>query len=212
MFCQFCGKEIAEGEICGCAKEREIMDSETVAEKKKGGTAAFIIAAVIALAAVVTLIVLLVVSVGGGYRKPVEKFAEAVNEGDGEILAESVCTEKMLRYFRKEKDWDYEDVCDELEDMIDDRLESWERHHGDHVQLSVEFGDEYKLDEDEIEDIEDEYRDNGYRVRIDKAYELECTVLIEGDEDGEKEEYDFIVIKVEDEGWKLYFKSVSEIL
>ena len=212
MFCQFCGKEVAEGEVCGCAKEREIMDSEAVAEKKNGGTVAFIIAAVIALAAVVTLIVLLVVSVGGGHRKPVEKFAEAVSECDGEMLAEAVCTEKMLRYFRKEKDWDYEDVCDELEDLIDDRLDSWERHHGDHVKLSVEFGDEYKLDEDEIEDIEDDYRDNGYRVRSDKAYELECTVLIEGDEDGEREDYDFIVIKVEGEGWKLSMDSLGEIL
>ncbi len=212
MFCQFCGKEIVEGETCGCAKEREAMSGEVVAEKKKGGLAAFIIAAVISFTAVVTLIVLLVMSAGGGYRKPVEQFVKAVNECDGEILAEATCTKKMLRYYDKKKNWEYEDVCDEFEDLIDETIEDWEDDYGDDVVLSVEFGDKYELDEDEIEEIEDEYKDNGYRVKIDKAYELECNLAIVGEDDEDDEDYDFIVIKVEDEGWKLYMGSLYDVV
>lgn len=212
MFCQFCGKEVAEGEACGCAKEREIMDGEAVAEKKNGGSAAFIIAAVIALAAVVTLLVLLVVSAGGGYKKPVEQFVKAVNECDGEILVEAVCTEKMLRYYDKKKDWEYDDVCDEFEDMIDDAIDDWEDDFGDDIVLSVEFGDKYELDEDEIEELEDGYKNNGYRVKIDKAYELECNLVIVGEDDEDDEDYDITVIKVEDEGWKLYMGSLYDMI
>ncbi len=212
MFCQFCGKEVAEGENCGCAKEREAMNGEAAAEKKKGGAVPFIVAAVIALAAVAALIVLLVMSAGGGYKKPVEQFVKSFNECDGELLVEAMCTEKMLRYFDKEDDMEYEDVCDEFEDMIDDVIDDWEYDYGDNVKLSVQFGDKYELDEEEIEEIEDEYRDDGYRVRIDKAYELECNLAIKGEDDKDDEDFDFIVIKVEDEGWKLYVGSLDDVV
>lgn len=208
MFCQFCGKKVAEGENCGCAKEREAMNCEAAAEKKKGGAVPFIVAAVIALAAVVALIVLLVMSAGGGYRKPVEQFVMAVNECDGATLVEASCTKKMLRYFDKKKNWEYEDVCDEFEDMLDEAIEDWEDDYGDDVVLSVKFGDKYELDEEEIEEIEDEYKDNGYRVKIDKAYELECNLAIVGDDDSDEEKLDLVAIKVEDEGWKLYMGSL----
>lgn len=212
MFCQFCGKEIAEGETCGCAKEHGAMDGEAVAEKKKGGAVPFVIAAVIAFAAVITLIVLLVMSAGGGYKKPVEQLVKSFNECDGEMLVEATCTKKMLRYYDKKKNWEYEDVCDEFEDLIDDAIDEWEYDYGDDIVFSIKFGDKYELDEDEIEEIEDEYRDNGYRVKIDKAYELECNLAIAGEDDSDDDDYDFIVIKVEDEGWKLYMGSLYDVI
>ncbi|MBQ7981371.1 MAG: hypothetical protein IJ305_07180 [Oscillospiraceae bacterium] len=210
MFCQFCGKEIAEGEVCGCANEREVLNE--VAENKNNGSGTFITVALIALGTVITLIVLLIVSVGGNYKKPVNQLVKAFNECDGEVLVEATCTKKMLRYYDKKKNWEYEDVCDEFEDMIDDAIDDWEDDFGDDVVLSVEFGDKYELDEDEIEEIEDDYKNNGYRVKIDKAYELECNIAFVGEDDKDDEDYDLIVIKVEGEGWKLHMGSLYEVV
>ncbi|MBQ8786677.1 MAG: hypothetical protein IJZ61_03480 [Oscillospiraceae bacterium] len=221
-FCQFCGKEVAEGEACGCASEREVMESEKVAEAKTSEAAeskpvnskAVIIAAAIAAAAIfITLIVLLIVSIGsGGYKKPVEQLVKAVNKGSGEILVEATCTDKMLRYFDKEEDMEYEDVCDEFDDMIDDFVDELEDEYGDNIKLSVKFEDKYELDEDEIEEIEDQYKRMGYRTKIDKAYELECTFTIKGEDDDDEDDADIIVIKVKGEGWKLYVNSVDNIM
>ena len=128
------------------------------------------------------------------------------------MLVEATCTKKMLRYYDKKKNWEYEDVCDEFEDMIDDAIEDWEDDYGDDVVLSVKFGDRYEFDEDEIEEIEEEYKDNGYRVKIDKAYELECNLAVVGEDDKDDEDFDLIVIKVEDEGWKLYMGSLYDVV
>lgn len=214
MFCQFCGKEIAEGETCGCAKEHEVMENETAVESKPANSKVVIIIAAVAAAAVfITLVVLLIVSIGsGGCRKPVEQLVKSINKSDGEILVEATCTKKMLRYFDKEEDMEYEDVCDEFDDMIDDVVDEWEDDYGDNINLSVKFEDKYKLDEDEIEEIEDEYKSMGYRVRIDKAYELECTFSIKGEDDKDEDDADLIVIKVENEGWKLYVGSLNDMM
>lgn len=220
-FCQFCGKEVAEGEACGCEKEREIMSGEAAAEnsvnaeeKKPANSKIVIIAAAIAAAAIfITLVVLLIVSIGsGGYKKPVEQFVKSINKGNGEILVEATCTEKMLRHFDKEEDMEYEDVCDEFEDMIDDVVDEWEDDYGDDIKLSVKIEDKYELDEDEIEEIEDEYKKMGYRTKIDKAYELECTFTIKGEDDDDEDDADLIVIKVEGEGWKLYVGSLNDMM
>lgn len=226
-FCQFCGKEVAEGEACGCEKEREIMGGEAAeaetavknntpeaAESKPVNSKIVIIAAAIAAAAIfITLVVLLIVSIGsGGYKKPVEQLVKSINKGDGEILVEATCTEKMLRHFDKEEDMEYEDVCDEFEDMIDDVVDEWEDEYGDNIKLSVKFEDKYELDEDEIEEIEDQYKRMGYRTKIDKAYELECTFTIKGEDDDDEDDADIIVIKVKDEGWKLCISSLDDIM
>ena len=39
-----------------------------------------------------------------------------------------------------------------------------------------------------IKEIEEEYKDDGYRVKIKKAYELECTLFIKGEDDDDDEE------------------------
>lgn len=220
-FCQFCGKEVAEGEACGCEKEREIIGGEAATEnsvnteeKKPVNSKIVIIAAAIAAAAIfITLVVLLIVSIGSGScKKPVEQLVKSINKGDGEILVEATCTEKMLRHFDKEEDMEYEDVCDEFEDMIDDVVDEWEDDYGDDIKLSVKFEDKYELDGDEIEEIEDQYKRMGYRTKIDKAYELECTFTIKGEDDDDEDDADIIVIKVKGEGWKLCINSLDDIM
>lgn len=236
-FCQFCGREIDEGAACGCEKEREVLGTgapETannsasvaytapevnninasngvVAEKKKNNTVVFIIVAAVAAILIIAIIVLLVMSAGGGYKKPVNDFVKAFNNGEGEVLVEAICTEKMIRYFEKEDDMDYDDVCDEFEDMVDEVVETWEDEFGE-FKLSVKFEDKEELDEDEIEEIEEEYKDDGYRVKIKKAYELECTLIIKGEDDDDDEDVDFVVMNVEGEGWKLYIGSLNNIV
>ncbi len=215
MFCQFCGKEIAEGEACGCAKEREALGKtiENAEPEIRKNNTAFVIAAVAAIAVVVAIIVLLIVSVsGGGCKKPVDKFVKAMNECDGELLVEASCTDKLLRYLDREEDMEYEDVCDRFEDMIDDTIDDWEDYYGDNVKLSVKYGDKYELDDEEIEEIEDEYRADGYRVKIEQAYEIECDFTIAGEDDKDDEKTDIIVIKVEDEGWKIYLGTLYDLL
>ena len=248
-FCQFCGKEVNEGEACGCAVEREVMgepdqevpapevtetpvqtqktpvevsepapaaepvftayepdetDDGAIVEKPKD-TKVIIAFAAAAAVIVIAAIIILIVAAGGGYKKPVTDMVKAFNEGDGKILTDVIATEKMLKYFEKEDDMDYDDVCDQMEDMIDEVIEEWEEEYGDDPKISVKFGDKDKLDEDDIDEIEDIYKEEAeVKVKIEKAYELECEITIAGEDDDDEDDYDIVVFKVKDEGWKLY--------
>ncbi len=200
MFCQFCGKNVAEGETCGCEKEREVLE----ANNKKIPTNMIIAAASVVV--VLILLILLIASIGGsGYKKAVKQYVKSYNTGNGELMVEVLDTEKELRYYEKYYNTDYDDMCDDYEDDIDETIDYLEDEYGDDVKISVKFGDKEKLDEDDIEEIEDACKNvYGSKVTIQKAYELECTFVVKGDDDKDDEDMDIIVIKVKDEGWKLY--------
>ncbi len=214
MFCQFCGKDIAEGEVCGCEKEREVLNESTenaeITEKKKPDT--MLIAAAVAFVAVIVLVVILIASIGGGYKKPVKDFVKALNKCDGTLMVDTVFTDKMIRYMEKEENMDYDDLCDEFDDLLDNMMDELEDEYGDDVKITLKIEDKDKLDEDDIEEIEDYYKEEDIRITIKKAYELECNLAVEGEDDDDDEDFDIIVIKVKDEGWKLCLSSMEDIL
>ena len=237
-FCQFCGKEVKEGEVCGCKIEREVMvedkqevpasaitethsepafseygsEGGAVIEKPKD-TKVIVAFAAAAAVIVIAAIIILIAAAGGGYKKPVKDFVKAFNECDGKLLTDTIATEKMIKYLDKEADMDYDDMCDEMEGMIDEILEEWEEDYGDDLRLSVKFEDKDELDKDDIEELEDYYKEqHNIKVKIEKAYELECVMTLVGEDDDDDEDVNMIVIKVRDEGWKLFIGSLNEIV
>lgn len=237
-FCQFCGKEVKEGEVCGCRIGLDVMPAHNqensapavtetpvepavpafsayesgdgaIAKKPKG------IKLIIAFAAAVFLAIIIVPAIVGGsaYKMPVKNFVRAFNEGDGKLLTDTIATEKMIAYLEKEADMDYDDMCDEMEGMIDEILKSWEEDYGDDLRLSVKFEDKDELDKDDIDELEEYYKEQeNIKVKIEEAYELECVMTLVGEDDDDDEDVNMIVIKVRDEGWKLFIGSLNDIV
>ncbi|MBQ5319803.1 MAG: hypothetical protein J6K17_11975 [Oscillospiraceae bacterium] len=193
--CQNCGNEVNEGEVCSCQQN-------SAPAKQLSKETLTIIAA--AAAGFLFFVIILAVIFGGGYKKPVNDVIKAINKEDGELYVKAAYTEKMLDYYDDSWGRDEDDLAESFEDEVEDVKDNLEDDLGKKIKYSVKFREKEKLDKDDIEDIEDACRDNGYRIKIQSAYELECDIFVKGKDDKDDNDVDITVIKVEGEGWKLY--------
>ncbi|MBQ5319805.1 MAG: hypothetical protein J6K17_11985 [Oscillospiraceae bacterium] len=203
-FCRFCGNEVAEGETCACRAKSNGAGSKTV-----------IIAAAAAVV-VIALIVILIVSIGGsGYKKVLSDYETAIMEADAEAWYRTGFTDDMMETYEEYIDCYYDDsdeFWDEESEELEELLEGLEDEFGKNIKIKISVADKEALDEDDIEEIEDEYKDADYKIKIEKAYELECNVLVKGKDDSDDDDVDVIVFKTKDEGWKLHLDSIEEIM
>lgn len=218
-FCGYCGNEVAEGELCSCqqgqnecheSQAQYASDEDAVKNNSdKGGKAVIgVIAAVIVL--IVVLLFVLILG-GSGYKKVVKELQTALNEADGDLIMNIMCNEDMLDdmedYF--DDSWYYDDLDEYINDMendLDDLTDSLEDEFGKNLKISIKITDRKKLDEDDIEDdIEDVYKKvYGMRVKVAKAYKLNCEVEVKGKDGEDDKRAKIIVFKTKDGEWKLF--------
>ncbi len=172
-FCERCGKQLADGEVCTCmaGQQSEAPGAAPVGNAQPVGGAApangnkkkWLIA--IPVAAAVLLIIIISALSSKPYMEPVEDFMKLMNK-------RSTNVEKMLKlqvpgFAKKEyaafisaakKSDDFEDILDDTKEYLedsyedaDDEFEKW--------KLSFELKKAEKMDKDDLEDLKDYLED-----------------------------------------------------
>ena len=209
-FCKYCGKQIADGEACDC---QQAMEQAQGGEKTKSSTDMGAKIVIGAAAVVVILIIVLLASLlgGGGYKKPVENIAKAFNKADGKALINAMFTDDLMEEFEDMLGDDKDDLYDQFDELLEEVMDEAEDEFGKNVKFSIKVTDKDKLDKDELEEIEDYYKDYlDTKVKISAGYELECEMSIKGKDDEEENDMDITVVKIKGEGWKVAMNGMGD--
>lgn len=217
--CEFCGKELEEGQKCDCEKavsEAEETVAEVVenaADKAEDVKAVPVdsgsqasknkIKAIVA--AVVGLILIIDIASAAStsaIKKPVKQYYKAVNKVSGEILGKSIYDKDMM----DKDDWeDIDEYYEKLEDALDDYHDRLEDEYGKNVKVSYKLKGKSKIDKKRLEEVEDEYDDYyDMDVKITKGYYISADVTIKGKDDKRETYQSFAVYKIKGAGWKLH--------
>lgn len=136
-----------------------------------------------------------------GYEKPIKYVCEGIEKGSFKTMMKA-----FPEYITDQLEDRY---GEDLDDQMDDLVESLEDEYGKRVKVSYKITDKDKLDKDDIEDLEDRIKYNyDEKVKIKEAYELEVSMKIKGSEDKDEDETDVTVIKI---GSKWYLSDRSFI-
>ncbi len=202
-FCTSCGTACDDNaNVCtNCGTRFEAAQAaapatEATATTKKTN----IIAVAIAAVAVVLLVVLFASLLGGGYEKPIKNFYKGIEKMNWDKYAKAF-TEDYADYFDEnyleDYDRDFEDYCESMFEMYEEEV-------GDDIKISYKIVGKFKYTEDQIEDIEDEYKDDyDEKIKISKAYSVVVLETMKGDEDKYLTWEEFTICKVKGEGWKI---------
>jgi len=223
--CEFCGKELEEGQKCDCEKAVSSPVEEKAVDAAENVTAAAetvtavpvtsdnsssknkikgIIAAVVGL---ILIIDLASAASTAAIKKPVKQYFKAVNKISGETLGKSIYDKDMM-----DKD-DWEDI-DEVYEQIEEQLENYhnnlEDEYGNNVKVSYKIKNKTKIKKKDLKDAEDIYDDYyDMDVKITKGYYISAEVTFKGKEDKGSSHRGFTVYKIKGAGWKLDPSSVG---
>lgn len=181
---------------------------------KTGDKKTLFIVGGIGVAILVVIIILLCLLFGGGsYKTPLDNFVKACEDGDGDALKDLLPGDfidiiedsKLLK-----KQFDFDDMAEDVKDDLEDE-------YGKKIKVSYKINDKEKLDEDELEDIEDTYNnyfagllDDDEEYKVKEGYDLDITFKIKGNEDDDEEDVDITVVKVNGD-WVMSMDSFNKL-
>lgn len=212
-FCQNCGKEIAEGQVCSC-QQTQTQEQAPAAAQAQGSKMPIIIGAAAAVAVIaIVLVIVLVSSLGGGYKTPVKDLATAINKADGKMLISTMIDKDHLDEMIEESGVDDEDeLYEELDEQLEEILEMLEDEYGKGAKISISIEDADEIDEDDLEDTEDYYDDYlNMNVKIKKGYELECVMSVKGKDGEDENDLEIQVYQFEEGGWKIGMDTMNSL-
>ena len=170
-------------------KAKEVADAtKSVIENKKISKQTIIIA-LSAVAVIVVVIIVLAACLTPAYEKPIEHFVTGVEKGSYKTL------KKAFPEFVIDE---FEDSYYSIEDVLENLHDEAEDEYGKKFKLSYEITKKSKLDDDDLEDIEDvidDYYDED--VKVSAGYELKVKLKISGGGDSDNEKIKLNVYKID---------------
>lgn len=198
-FCMQCGAQMNDSDsICtSCGANQNDSSPAFTAEpmleteKKKSSNAVLIAAA--ALIVVVALL-LLKMLFGGSYKQPIDNMCKALETGKGKYLLKCVPEFMIEDEF---EDMKKSEIIDELDEEAEDSLKLLEKSMGDDVKVSYKIKDKDKIDKDDLKDKK-KYLEKKYdaKIKVQKGYEIEAKLSIEGDDKSISDTVDIEVYKI----------------
>lgn len=156
-FCEYCGRQLAEGEVCTCQQGQQ--GNQPVEQKPKKNKKGLVIA-VIVLILIVAGGVAAFLHIANGYKKPVDSIASAINKKNTDIdsLASIVLPDfavssykKAVKIMKTSEDFadGYDMVTQELADFYDDMDETY----GEGWKVKFDCTDKERLDADQLDRV-----------------------------------------------------------
>lgn len=189
-FCEECGKQLADGEVCSCEMAKAQAGNGQATTAQSNDVVNQLIGVVKAKpillaipAGVIVLLLIIIIAVaagGGGYMDPINNYLSAVNKRNADpiVLGTAMMPENKAKLYKDvmKQMSKAEDVADAFEDQteyyedmyeeLDDEYEKW--------KISFKVESKEKLDKTDLSDIQDELED---------FYEDYCEDYIENIED-----------------------------
>lgn len=176
-----------------------------IANKVKGDKKLLAIVAG-ALVAIILLCVICPIAFPGP-KSAVKNYIKGNFNGDWKAYVKCQ-PDEVWEYMEEEYDLDMDEREEQFEENWDDRIDDLEDEYGRNVKVTYKIVDKDKMDEDDLDDIRDNYKDR-YDIAkrdITAGYELDVEVTIKGREDEDTEDATFNVYKL---GGKWYVYNVE---
>lgn len=186
MYCNKCGQQInPKGSFCPkCGNRIKVIRNHPAAGTVKRNRYAGI-SAIAVLAVIVVIVVVKIAGGNGGYEKVIEKYVQAIQEEDGELLC-SLYAPDYVKYMVGPGSF-----YSEMGDYIDDLTEECEDKHEDlssgiekHPDIAYEIISEEPLDEADLERLNRSLEDYDFEEdSVSEACYVTFLVYIPGGED-----------------------------
>ncbi len=173
--------------MAGAAGEMAKENYNKLDDKKK--TIVKIVGAVVALLLVIILVKACVA--GGSYDQPFKDMQKLINKKSTSVdkYIDALTPKFMSKAYKdaikvlKKSDYkdDIKDMYEEAEEKLEDIFDEMKDQYGKNVKITYKVTDKDKLDKDELEDIQDNYRDLGSLLSAAK------TAIKENDDLSDKE-------------------------
>lgn len=230
-FCEFCGKEIPDGQKCNCpqalAKEQPSisLDKNNIstnntstndnvqnitsgqvadtASKKTKGLGLIIVAAIILIVAAFVISAL-----PKSYQKPIDSFYNGIIKAKSEDVINAIFDDSMF----EEYDIDPDDYYDVLDESLEDVADNLEERYGKRLKVSYTIEKKKEIKKKKLDEYEEKY-ERYYKLDEDivKGYELTLNTTIKGKKRDSTKSHTFTVLKFKDFGWKIYTESPSSV-
>lgn len=177
-FCGKCGTAINSEKFCpSCGAPVNSVNNDSKISANKSFNKKFLFIPIF----IIIIIVALLTS-GRSYNSLIKTYFEASLDGDSEKLI-SLIPESVVEYIVEEEyDGDKEDFIADLDDTLEYFTDLLDENEIELSDVSYEIIEENTLDEEEINDIEDEYRKCDLKIKEGKEVEFEIKIPIDGDE------------------------------
>lgn len=182
-FCEYCGRPLAEGEMCDCIQNRssgqegartdnvQTMSSETFVEnepassvKPKNSGKKGLVVAVLVLVLIVVGGVAALLYICNGYKKPINDITTTINKRteDVDTIVTAFLPDFAVSSYRKAvKIMKTSEVFAESYDNVGTALsgyyEQLDADYGNGWKVKFDYADREKLETEELESIEDSY-------------------------------------------------------
>lgn len=209
-FCNSCGAQLDDNTTfcnnCGTKVESAPQTSATNAAPGKAPKSlpkldkSMLKIAIPAVAAVIVLIVVISIILGNGYKKPIKKMINGINDGDEEVFCDAL-PDFLIKKYDKADDNYYKNVRENIKNKIKTWEESKVYGIGDDPEVSYEIIDTIEMNEEDLEDMQS-YIKRSYDKKVDVTggYSVAYVITIEG-EDGEYSYPDTIAVYKIDGKW-----------
>lgn len=189
-FCENCGRQLADGEVCNCKpasiQQANAQPSEGQpkrANKNKSKLPLF--AGLVAILVIATIIIVVVIT-SKPYMKPINDFMDAINKKTTNQLNLEytlepdfcVTADKKVESALKNSD-DHMDALEDNNDYLEDRYDNLDDEY-DSWKLTFEMKSKERMDEDDLEDIEDSCNDY-FDDYLDSLIDYYEDILDDGD-------------------------------
>lgn len=217
-FCKYCGKRLAENEICNCHTLNNSytpdinMDYDNQDNTAPDSTAK--IKLPIKKLLLIPIIILIIILIASGisysanaYRQPVKNIIKGINKNNIELILEQIMTKDELEEFKEDVvsdlDEDWNDFCDDTAEGMEELKEYIEDDFGKHFKVSAKIINSKDAKKREIKNLEKSYQSADMDVKIKKAYKLKTELTFKGKNDKKSMKLWVYSVKLKDEGWKL---------
>ena len=156
-FCEYCGRQLAEGEICTC---RQNQAGNEPAEQKPKKSKTGLVIAIIVLILIVAGGVTAFLNIANGYRKPLDSIASAINKKNTDIdsLASIVLPDFAAASYKKavkimKTSENFADGYDELTQELADWYDSMDDEYGAGWKVKFDCSDKERLDAEQLDRV-----------------------------------------------------------
>lgn len=202
-FCPKCGQQIDDSAVncpfCGAANSNNSNANSPVndiTEKIKKLNVKNIAMLAAGVVVVILVIVLLSSLFGGGYKKAIDRYYDAVYFGKKAAI-ENLAPKEVWDWIEDEYDVDKAEVVEYLQEASEDRIEVLEDEYGKNIKFSFKVTDKDTADKDDLKELRDELKEWDIpKKKVKKALEVEFDYTIKGKEDKDEDDSEVGVVKI----------------
>lgn len=124
-----------------------------------------------------------------GYLKPVQALCEAMQDGEFDLLMDSLGPLKNIMKM----------VEDDAKNNFNKMIDKYKSKCGEDYKVSYKIKEKSKMEENELKKLESDYSILGSELKLTEGYELKLEITVKGKKGKDKKDLDLSVAKSKDE-------------